>query len=210
MELVNKTIGDIIDIYNANALKGWDMLRKYTATIKKIANDNPSEAVLKALVEHLLGLQERIKNHEDKNRQYWRASALITNTDPTKNETFFADVAPLFLNGEINETELKTIIENTFGKATPIPKIKAPIIAAFCFLVESAGLIKRGGMNNADYCQTVCEAYKLSYTDRVRQNFSKPNKKNIKQVETLILPTLQPDDRNKIMLEINNDKKLYG
>lgn len=145
---IAETIKGITDLYNENPIKGWEILLKYTAAMQKIAKDYPTEPTPKKTVEYLTNLQDRIKDHEYKNRQYWRASALVTNTDPIKNETFFGDVTPLFLNGEIDETELKTIIENIFGKAEPkngITFTRAGLGLAIVYLE------RYGGMSSQQY-----------------------------------------------------------
>ena len=90
--------------------------------------------------------------------------------------------------------------------------IAAPIKAAFCKLVEQSGLVVKGDLSNSAYCDKVCNKFHLQHTpdiiEQMRQAYSKQSTtKQIQKVETLILPTLNATDSEKIQQQINNSKK---
>ena len=96
-------------------------------------------------------------------------------------------------------------------------KVTAPSIALFCAIVnDSKELIKGSDENKKDYCKRVCEAYKLPYSDNVRQKFLdgppeiKKKDKNYKSVIALIIPALTGQQRKSIDTYLNSKTNLYN
>jgi len=105
-------------------------------------------------------------------------------------------------------TEIQSVneIDNT---------ISARAIGQFCTLVHESGLSKRGNKTIISFCKEVCEAYKIDYSDNVRQWFNKRSGSNYdNEVKTLILPKILPSAAKKInrYLDKKNppNQKLYA
>lgn len=76
-------------------------------------------------------------------------------------------------------------------------KIKAPIIALFCFFCNQSGLLPRDETEIVkDYCKKVCQQFGLIYSDRVRQGYSTSNSKsNTRKLIEQILPNIDEKSR---------------
>jgi AcrR family transcriptional regulator len=112
-------------------------------------------------------------------------------------------------------TELnKASINNKTVKA--FATVAAPVIALFCQLVNEAKIIVRGNdESNERYCMRVCDAYKLKYTDRVRQGYGgNKSRKHYEKVKSDILTQVDADTRNAVQIIIDSkhpqSKNLYG
>ncbi len=82
---------------------------------------------------------------------------------------------------------------------------KAPVVALFCSLVNDAELIEKAESESVEsYCMRVCNHYKLTYTDRVRQNFNGCHtKENKKKLAELLLPFLESEVSKRITDYLN-------
>jgi len=88
-------------------------------------------------------------------------------------------------------------------------KIPATIIALFCVLINEAKIIERLAYDSVEtYCTKVCNKYKLSYTDRVRQAFNGSKTiRNIEKLKKLILPNIDSDTCKILTEYIGNKNK---
>ena len=79
-------------------------------------------------------------------------------------------------------------------------KIKAPVLALFCKLINEIGIEKKEEIESVEkYCKRVCERYNLDYTDRVRQNFNgNETKANLNIFIEVVLPLLDIETKSKI------------
>lgn len=79
-------------------------------------------------------------------------------------------------------------------------KIKAPVLALFCKLINAIGIEQKDEIESVEkYCKRVCERYDLVYTDRVRQNFNgNETKGNLKLLTENVLPLLDFETQSKI------------
>ncbi len=79
-------------------------------------------------------------------------------------------------------------------------KIKAPVLALFCNLINAIGIEQKDEIESVEkYCKRVCERYDLVYTDRVRQNFNENETKvNLKLLTENVLPLLDFETQSKI------------
>ncbi len=119
----------------------------------------------------------------------------------------------------INIYNVQTLLEeNLHNLKQPVKaiQINAPVIGLFCNLAAESKLFpKDENISVRTYCESVCAEFKLSYSDRVRQNYNaSKTKQNMQKLKTLILPTLKKDAQ-----EIINDyldkkdltkRNLYG
>ncbi len=158
---------------------------------------------LKSLVNVLE--DELLKEGQKKNG---RVIGLITQvsilTERVKFEKFIADL--LTLPPQINKTSQQTETQQQ----------KAPVIALFCSLVNESKLIPKYENESVQkYCEKICKEFKLTYSDRVRQNFNGSNTKlNRKKVTELILPIINKEASKKINEYLTNKdlpkQNLYG
>lgn len=93
--------------------------------------------------------------------------------------------------------------------------ISARAIGRFCTLVYESGLRKKGNKSIISFCKEVCEAYKIEYSDNVRQWFDKRSGSRYDdEVKSLILPRILPSAAKKInrYLDKKNppNQKLYA
>jgi hypothetical protein len=90
--------------------------------------------------------------------------------------------------------------------------LTAPIVATFCWLINETGIVAKGDMSNADYCQEICGKFNLPYTERVRMQYSgSGTNKHRQKVIDLIMPTLNDIDRKKIADYLSKPKqKMYA
>ena len=91
--------------------------------------------------------------------------------------------------------------------------ITAPIIAAFCAIVNDLKIIPIGGDTKESYCKRVCSNFSLTYTDKVRQNYSadsKVTKKHANNVVNLILPTIDIKYTDQIKQHLTSKGILYS
>jgi hypothetical protein len=106
----------------------------------------------------------------------------------------------------ITEIQSVTDIDNS---------ISARAIGRFCTLVYESGLRKKGNKSIISFCKEVCEAYKIEYSDNVRQWFDKRSGGRYDdEVKSLILPRILPSAAKKInrYLDKKNppNQKLYA
>lgn len=101
----------------------------------------------------------------------------------------------------------KALQSNDTPKPQQPNKLKAPLIAFFCYSVNDSGVNKKDPNESVkNYCQRICEYYKLPYTDRVRQNFHGSDvTKNRKEIENILL-LLDTDTKNKIQNHLDSKK----
>ncbi|MBL0342687.1 MAG: hypothetical protein IPP71_18420 [Bacteroidetes bacterium] len=56
---------------------------------------------------------------------------------------------------------------------TKTNKLKAPVLALFCYLINESGMNKKEENESVEnYCKRICKQFKLTYSDRIRQNFN--------------------------------------
>jgi hypothetical protein len=79
-------------------------------------------------------------------------------------------------------------------------KLKAPVLGLFCALINKIGIDKRYEVESAEvYCKRICAKYKLSYTDRVRQNYNVNETKKLKdELIEKVLPLIEAETQNVI------------
>lgn len=84
-------------------------------------------------------------------------------------------------------------------------KIKAPVLALFCSLINEIGIDKQGENESAtSYCKRICEKHNLTYTDRVRQNYyGKKSKINQREFDQMVLPLLDAEMKTKIQKHLD-------
>jgi hypothetical protein len=84
-------------------------------------------------------------------------------------------------------------------------KIKAPVLALFCKLINAIGIEQKDEIESVEkYCKRVCERYNLVYTDRVRQNFNgNETKVNLKLLTQNVLPLLDAETKSKIQKHLD-------
>lgn len=84
-------------------------------------------------------------------------------------------------------------------------KIKAPVLALFCSLINEIGIDKQEETESAtNYCKRICEKYNLPYTDRVRQNYyGKKSKENQRELARIVLPLLDAETNTKIQKHLD-------
>lgn len=84
-------------------------------------------------------------------------------------------------------------------------KIKAPVLALFCKLINAIGIEQKDEIESVEkYCKRVCERYDLVYTDRVRQNFNgNETKVNLKLLTQNVLPLLDAETKSKIQKHLD-------
>lgn len=89
-------------------------------------------------------------------------------------------------------------------------KLNATVIAAFCIIINEAGIDSIGNEKAQNYCKRICDKYALKYTENVRKSFGiiqphkKQIKKQVKKIIELILPKLNTD-KTKISFYINKN-----
>jgi hypothetical protein len=79
-------------------------------------------------------------------------------------------------------------------------KVKAPVLALFCSLINEIGIDKKEETESAPkYCKRICEKYSFLYTDRVRQNYYGNRTKQTRKVFIeKVLPLLDAETKSKI------------
>lgn len=79
-------------------------------------------------------------------------------------------------------------------------KIKAPVLALFCSLINEIGIDKKEETESAPkYCKRICEKYGFPFTDRVRQNYyGNKTKETRKAFIEKVLPLLDAETKSKI------------
>lgn len=94
---------------------------------------------------------------------------------------------------------------------TKSDKLKAPVLGLFCNIINASSIDKKDETESVEsYCKRVCEQYKLTYTDRIRQNFNGSNvAKTRKELIEKVLPLLDTETQNKIQkyLDSKNPSK---
>jgi hypothetical protein len=125
---------------------------------------------------------------------------------------FIVDIESELIN-RIGETKIPYITEliNYVEKLLLLPKtktdkIKAPVLALFCYLINESGISNKKETESVEnYCTRICEKYKLPYSDRVRQNFNGSNiRKYRTEITERILPTLDSATKEKILKHLNS------
>lgn len=115
-----------------------------------------------------------------------------------------------------NRLEYENQIQQTESRSKKRNKLTAPIIACYCSLVnDSKVMLKNTNEKVEDFCKRVCTKYNITYTDRVRQNYTTQNtSKNINKVKSLIIPKIPDNDKDKINKYLDNKypppQKLYA
>jgi len=79
-------------------------------------------------------------------------------------------------------------------------KIKAPVLALFCRLINEIGIEQKEEIESVEkYCKRVCERYDLVYTDRIRQNYrGNETTANLRLFTEKVLPLLDSETQSKI------------
>lgn len=163
--------------------------------------NNNTKALIKWTNDKLTGIESRINkiiadnelNHIDKMPKYYLFFE-VTRSFWDFYNWFFIEVYPLYTGNSKPENKPK--------------KIRSPVIALFCSLLNDSKVKKRGVEETiADYCERVCIEYKLPYSDRVRQGFSSIGTKTNKQkVKELILPLINAETAALITKHLENLK----
>lgn len=85
-------------------------------------------------------------------------------------------------------------------------KIKAPVLAFFCSLINEVGIDKKEESESApNYCERICVKYGFNYTDRVRQNYyGKKTKVQQKEFTDKVLPLLDDNIKHLIHKYLGN------
>ncbi len=83
---------------------------------------------------------------------------------------------------------------------TKTDKLTGSVLGLFCGLIHKIGIEKRDETENAAvYCKRICSKFKLTYTDRVRQNYYvRENKKLIQELTEKVLPLIDNDTKKLI------------
>lgn len=84
-------------------------------------------------------------------------------------------------------------------------KIKAPVLALFCSLINEIGIDKQEETESAEkYCTRICKKYKLPYKDRVRQNYyGSKTTETRKEFTDKVLPLLDAETKSKIQKHLD-------
>jgi|ERR1035437_1540011 hypothetical protein len=93
-------------------------------------------------------------------------------------------------------------------------KLTAPVIAAFCYLLNESKLRLKENDKVETYCTRICEEFNLPYSDNVRKNYKVDTdynfKRNKKKVIKLILPLIDEEVSKSISAYLDSKEKLYG
>ena len=101
-------------------------------------------------------------------------------------------------------------------KSTTSPKITGPVTKRFCELANDSKLMERGiDESSQRFCKRVCERFNLKYQERATRRFAmnetpRKSDKHLQRVVTLILPSLQSDERLIIEKFIGKHFPLYA
>jgi ribosomal protein S21 len=79
-------------------------------------------------------------------------------------------------------------------------KIKAPVLALFCSLINEIGIDKKEETESAlKYCKRICEKFGFPFTDRVRQNYYGNKTKETRKVFIeKVFPLLDAETKSKV------------
>ncbi len=120
-------------------------------------------------------------------------------------QLFYGEAVEIYNENTKQKSDSEKVMSLIDAVLAPQKKIKltAPAIALFCYYAnESKALSREPDENIGTYCKRVCRKFKITYTDRVRQNYSvtlKGTTKNIKKVKELILPLV--DNESKLLIQ---------
>jgi hypothetical protein len=99
---------------------------------------------------------------------------------------------------------------------TKTDKLKAPVIALFCSVLNDAGIIRKIETESVQtYCKRVCDVFKFTYKIRIGKAFyNSDNKANKDKIKNLILPLIDLETSKSVSDYLDNKQpikqKLFG
>ena len=114
--------------------------------------------------------------------------------------------------------KIKSIIHEVTidNKKNKEKNISAPTVAVFCQIINHSGIIVQGELSKEAFCNIVIRKFNINANpSTVRRYYKeyldlKSSSKKIKNINELLLPSLQKEIKNKVKTFINNHTNIYN